>query len=551
MKELVAILSHADTSDKLDILRQCLSEMKKQGYPVLLSSHIEVPDDIKKELDYFVYDKENPLILNKEFPNLAHVFIWQNYPGYRQNFSLDYNHSYAVLKLIKNALAIAHINGYDKLHFVNYDYVLYDDYVLKNHSDALNRVDLFSYYYDKFETNREHINTGLFSVKVDPFVEIFKSVNSKEDFLSSHQAVFEKYVYFKTIEGGLTMERDDQEILLSTHNLMNNKSTFKHVIDDKIHVYLSKENGTENYFIYVNSTKGDEFEVQISYLGSKIKTWNPIPYRVNLLKIPNSILESGVEILIPKFDYKDFYTLETNCSNCEIDDRSYIQEVDWDFDKKRSTIHDYCNPIYPRYDLLNYLINQNNYKRYLEIGVYSGHNIEKVNIEHKDGVDPGDEGVYSDYVNYKMTSDDFFKQISEYQTYDIIFIDGLHHSEQVDKDIENSLKRLNDGGVILLHDCNPPEEFLQIVPRQSGLWNGDVWKSIVKLRCTDSNLDVCVVDTDWGVGVIRKGYQETYKNENLQNCLNWKYFDDNREELLNLISVERFFKKYENKYEIV
>ena len=543
MKELVAILSHADTSDKLDILRQCLSEMKKQGYPILLSSHIEIPDDIKNELDYFVYDKENPLILNREFPNMAHVHIWQNYPGYSQNFSLDYNHSYAVLKLIKNALAIAHINGYDKLHFVNYDYVLYDDYILKNHSISLDRVDLFSYYYEKFETNREHINTGLFSVRVNPYVELFKNVNSKEDFLSSNQAVFEKYVYFKTIENGLTMERDDQEILLATHNLMNNKSTFKHVIDDKIHVYLSKENGTENYFVYINSTKGDEFEVEILY-DNLVKKWNPIPFRVNLLKIPNQILESGVEIRIPEFDYKDLYTLETNCSNCEISDRSYIQEFDWGFNKKRSTIQDYCNCDFWRHDLLNHLIKKHNYKRYLEIGVFNGINFSKIDIPHKDGVDPGIENIYSELTNYPMTSDDFFNHIDENQKYDIIFIDGLHISEQVDKDIENSLKHLNQDGVILLHDCNPPEEFLQIVPRQHSLWNGDVWKSIVKLRCTNPNLDICVVDTDWGVGVIKRGEQKIYTKEDVSNCLNWNYFDRNREELLNLISVEKFFKIY-------
>jgi hypothetical protein len=89
MSEIVAILSHADTTDKIEILKKCLFEMKKQNYKVLLSSHIEVPDDIKEQLDYFVYDKENPLILNREFPNMAHIHIWQNYPGYNQTYSLD------------------------------------------------------------------------------------------------------------------------------------------------------------------------------------------------------------------------------------------------------------------------------------------------------------------------------------------------------------------------------------------------------------------------------------------------------------------------------
>ena len=551
MKELVVILSHADTIDKIEVLSECLSEIKKQGYKTLISSHIEIPDDIKSEIDYFVYDKENPLIYNGEYPNQSHIYMWQSYPGYNQTYSVEYNHSYAVLKLIKNSLGVALINGYNKVHFVNYDYILYDDYILKNHSNNLNSVDLFSYYYDKFEENREHINTGLFSVRVDPFVNLFKNINSKEDFLQFNQGVFEKYMYYITIGNGLTMEREDQEILLSTHNKLNSKSTFKHVINDKIHVYLSKESNTDNYYVYINSTGGDEFDVQISYhsFKSKMKTWNPIPNRVNLLKIPNDILRGEIEIHIPKYNYKDLYSLETNPANCEISDMSYITELDWDFNKKRSTIDDYCNPTHVRYDLINYLIENNDFKRYLEIGVYNGDNIKNIKIEHKDGVDPGLEGVISEYVNYPVSSDTFFNTLNKNVKYDIIFIDGLHHSEQVDKDIKNSLEHLNDGGYILLHDCNPPEEFLQIVPRQSGLWNGDVWKSIVKLRCAEPNLEVCVVDTDWGIGVIKRGSQYLYNEESLENCLNWEYFDKNREELLNLISVDRFYKR-ENKYQM-
>ena len=63
-----------------------------------------------------------------------------------------------------------------------------------------------------------------------------------------------------------------------------------------------------------------------------------------------------------------------------------------------------------------------------------------------------------------MTSDEFFEQNKE--KFDIVFIDGLHHSEQVYKDILNSLNILNEDGTIICHDMNPTEEFRQIVPRK-------------------------------------------------------------------------------------
>ena len=212
--------------------------------------------------------------------------------------------------------------------------------------------------------------------------------------------------------------------------------------------------------------------------------------------------------------------------------------------EEKYTIDGYFYSKHPRYELINHIIQINDFKRYLEIGVFKGENIEKICIEHKDGVDPGAENQFSEFTNYAMTSDDYFEMISEDVKYDIIFIDGLHHSDQVDKDIENSLKHLNEGGYILLHDCNPPTEELQLVPRQTGLWNGDVWKSIVKLRCTDPNMEINVVDTDWGVGVLKRGNQEIYDKANLSDCLEWKYFEKNREELLNIISVDEFYEKF-------
>ena len=45
--------------------------------------------------------------------------------------------------------------------------------------------------------------------------------------------------------------------------------------------------------------------------------------------------------------------------------------------------------------------------------------------------------------------------------FDLIFIDGLHLANQVQKDIENSLKFIKDEGFIVLHDCNPPSEYHQ------------------------------------------------------------------------------------------
>jgi hypothetical protein len=201
-----------------------------------------------------------------------------------------------------------------------------------------------------------------------------------------------------------------------------------------------------------------------------------------------------------------------------------------------------------RFEIINSFIKKYKFINYLEIGVYRGQCIREIIAVHKDGVDPGTEGQTVPEVNYPMTSDAFFDLVRGHDIkYDIIFIDGLHHSEQVDKDIDNALNHLVDNGIIVLHDCSPEKEEYTFIPRVTGPWNGDVYKSILRFR-QKYNHSYFTVDTDCGCGVIIKdnNNQISCDKESLQQGLvSWKYFDQNRKQLLNLISVDEFKTTYQ------
>ncbi len=149
----------------------------------------------------------------------------------------------------------------------------------------------------------------------------------------------------------------------------------------------------------------------------------------------------------------------------------------------------------PRYELINNIIKHKGFKDYLEIGCFRDECFSQIQAENKVGVDPMSGG------NVRMTSDDFFAQNSK--KFDFIFIDGLHTYEQVALDIKNSLKCLNDGGVIALHDCMPLNFYSQCVPPVSNVWNGDVWKAIIEAR-TFPEIDTTVCLIDHGVGIMVK-----------------------------------------------
>ena len=174
-----------------------------------------------------------------------------------------------------------------------------------------------------------------------------------------------------------------------------------------------------------------------------------------------------------------------------------------------------------RTDIIQLLIDKIKAKSYLEIGVSGGENFQTIRCENKVGVDP----ELTSPATIFLTSDEFFKQNND--TFDVIFVDGLHHADQVLRDIIHSLKILNEGGYIVCHDMNPEKEEHQIIPFTGGTWNGNCWEAFVQLRQERSDLKMCVVNTDHGCGIIQKGKQElleinkkvNYKNKYAYNGL--------------------------------
>ena len=123
--------------------------------------------------------------------------------------------------------------------------------------------------------------------------------------------------------------------------------------------------------------------------------------------------------------------------------------------------------------------------------------------------------------------------------FDCIFIDGLHEYKQVKKDILNSLDSLNENGIILLHDCLPKSMSQQAVPRFQWIWNGDVWKSIVKFRCRN-DLDIVTCKIDHGISIIRKINNKDPLLLDIKNFKELKFKDFNKDQLLNVSKLGKF-----------
>lgn len=223
-----------------------------------------------------------------------------------------------------------------------------------------------------------------------------------------------------------------------------------------------------------------------------------------------------------------------------------------------------------RSQVLQAILDRKTAPTYLEIGVFKGQVFQPMRAGKKIAVDPqfrlrpfrklvttitNPRNLTNQY--FEMTSDEFFEKHSDALAggIDVAFVDGLHTSKQSYKDVQNCLRFLKPDGVIVMHDCDPPSAMSADpnrpsvistrkgdIPKEERIWTGDVFKALVRLRAEHDDLHVFVLDTDFGLGILRKGAPEGMVDLPVGAIseLTFDEFLPRRQELLNLKPVTYF-----------
>ena len=196
------------------------------------------------------------------------------------------------------------------------------------------------------------------------------------------------------------------------------------------------------------------------------------------------------------------------------------------------------NNFVSRDTLINSMINLNNYNNYLEIGVENGYTFKNIELKNKIGVDPTPQ--YNNENIIVDTSDNFFKNNTN--NFDCIFIDGMHQSDYVLRDLNNSIKFLNENGTIIIDDILPlnKEEqndkpldyyYKDNILKSKSNWTGDVWKVIYELLL---NYEEYIKNFSY------------YENNNYRGIFSFKLKDKFSITNINNYSYDKDFENYNN-----
>ncbi len=215
-------------------------------------------------------------------------------------------------------------------------------------------------------------------------------------------------------------------------------------------------------------------------------------------------------------------------------------------------------------DIINCLGQVNQYVSYLEIASRTtGHRFGKVSKEifslrqrvlyncpmnHSDG-------LQIDYTSADLTGEDCLKEIATTgKKFDVVFVDPYHSYKTSKSNLEYAIQLLNLRGVLVVHDCNPPNQSLTSPEFRKGGWLGQTYLAFLDFVNERPDLEYCVVDIDWGVGIIWRA--DKVKLKHSSNLIpdrpyldsldvhDWEIFNRNRNQILRLISVRQFFRNF-------
>tara|TARA_R110001592_G_scaffold24754_1_gene94974 strand:- start:82 stop:1038 length:957 start_codon:yes stop_codon:yes gene_type:complete len=279
MKDLILISAYCPDKTRLELLSNLVDSIDNTNFDILISSHSPIPDSIQKKVNFYFYDKENPLVKDiKSSPK-----YWHRLPekGIIYHSKLENSNTFlAVFRLVRYGLALAKTLGYKITHILEYDSLILDDTLLYKNSKLTQNKDCLIYntIIDDFSAYGPYkcINLDLITSEYTTYDRVkilnhFKTTSNSLvegyafNLLSSNQnyIIHDQNILFKYIETGLFIS-----------DVKTNYTIIPYVYDDKLNYYLYNSSKLNPINIKLNINHGIPTEIILNPMEWKILSFN-------------------------------------------------------------------------------------------------------------------------------------------------------------------------------------------------------------------------------------------------------------------------------------
>jgi autotransporter strand-loop-strand O-heptosyltransferase len=174
-----------DTIEKENTLCELIDKIKVFNVPIILCGHYPVKNYIQEKVDYYIFDKNNDLLLEKDYQKYGiDSERWSEFGDYKITNKVKFHHDYAIWLTMKNAFNMAKQLGKKYIHFLEYDNLPDEIQYRQSFLEYIRHNDAVVYEYDENSTKQDnpYCSAYIFSIKTDTAIEMVNLINSKEEF---------------------------------------------------------------------------------------------------------------------------------------------------------------------------------------------------------------------------------------------------------------------------------------------------------------------------------------------------------------------------------
>lgn len=214
----IIILTHPNTEEKLNLLSNCITQLKKTKYPIYLFSNMDIKSDILETISGFIYTGENKMYSASDFLKTKTITEARNTTKYKShlkygdnkiinytpiNYGTEKSYYWACTNLYKTAFEFVKNNSYTHFMLTQYDTIIPDSdlhLIDENFNDInLNNID-GSFPVDPNMGNN-HLNGDVFFGKVRWWNELFNTMTPIDFYTKTFPNwTPEEYFYIKSKE---------------------------------------------------------------------------------------------------------------------------------------------------------------------------------------------------------------------------------------------------------------------------------------------------------------------------------------------------------------